>query len=135
VKSAFSEVDLASYLIVVQSKDGRILSRFDFSKLNIDLSISLVLANAMRALFGHTTLETQRQVWRCIRKFVFCNESIGFICNNRVPEDALFRFKEWLGKEKLSGSTRQSQLNVVVAVLTWCSRNYPDAVSKTSDKY
>jgi hypothetical protein len=56
-----SEGDWSSHLVVVKNPDGRVLSQFDFSKLNIDQSISLVFARAMRALFGHTALETQRQ--------------------------------------------------------------------------
>jgi hypothetical protein len=30
----------------------------------------------------------------------------------------------------MSGSTKQSQFNTVVSILTWCSRNYPETVSK-----
>jgi integrase len=125
-----SKGEWSSYVVVVENRDGRVLSKFDFRKLGINPPISLVLARAMRALFGHTSLETQRQVWRCIRKFVFSNEALGFIQGDHISEDALIRFKSWLDAKELSGSTKQSQFNVVVAVLVWCSRNHPETVSR-----
>jgi hypothetical protein len=118
------------HVVLVTNADGRVLSEFDFLKLKIDASISLVLARAMAALFGHTTLETQRQAWRCIRKFVICNQELGLLQSGQVPPDALLRFKVWLDESNLAGSTKQSQFNIVAAVLTWCSRNYPETVSK-----
>lgn len=117
-------------VVVVKNPDGRALSAFDFSTLAVEAQLGSALASALRALYGHTSLETQRQSWRCIRKFIACNEALQFIAGSHVPTDALVFFKEWLTTTGLSGATMQSQFNVMLAVLTWCSRNYPEVVSK-----
>lgn len=117
-------------VVVVKNPDGRALSAFDFSKLAVGPELGSALASALRALYGHTSLESQRQSWRCIRKFIACNEVLRFIVGSHVPIDALVLFKEWLTTTGISGTTMQSQFNVVLAVLTWCSRNYPEVVSK-----
>ncbi|MDQ1924949.1 hypothetical protein [Massilia pseudoviolaceinigra] len=117
-------------VVVVRNADGRALSAFDFSTLPVEPKLGSALASALRTLYGHTSLETQRQSWRCIRKFVACNEALQFIVGNHVPAEALVLFKGWLRTTGLAGATMQSQFNVILAVLTWCSRNYPDVVSK-----
>lgn len=116
--------------VTVKNCDGRVLSTFNFERLSIDRIISSAMARAFVALYGHTSLETQRQSWRCVRKFVQCADEMGIGSQRPLSSEALVDFQNWLFRQALSDSTRQSQFNVVLALLSWCSRNYPEAVSR-----
>lgn len=113
----------------VLSADGEILSSFDFSKLDLHPETALALRRALAAEFGHTSLESQRQAWRCVRKLAaFLHEKSA---NHRatLPVDVAQGFHDWLEKSGAKGATNQSQQNVVLNVLGWCARNVPNVLS------
>lgn len=108
---------------------GRLTNTFDFIAAGYSEALGNALARALVGQYGHTSLESQRQSWRCLRKFAAFLVSAGIPQEPCLPPDALSRFRDWLGSSGLSTSTAQSVLNVVTATLSWCSRNVPAVLS------
>jgi hypothetical protein len=108
---------------------GRLTNTFDFIASGFAASLGAALARAIVGQFGHTSIETQRQSWRCLRKFAVFLLTEGHPQDPCLPPDVLAKFRDWLARSKLSGATAQSVLNVVSASLSWCSRNVPAVLS------
>lgn len=108
---------------------GQISSTFDFTTAGFCPELAKSFARALVGQYGHTSLETQRQSWRCLRKFASFLHAANIPQEPRLPPDVLFQFREWLAASGLAGSTAQSVLNVVSATLKWCSRNAPTALA------
>ena len=110
-------------------RHGRLMNTFEFDACGFTPEVAAGLARALVGQFGHTSLEAQRQAWRCLRKFA------SFLVESRTPQtpylppDVLARFRDWLGTASLASSTAQSVLNVVGATLSWCYRNVPAIMS------
>lgn len=120
------EVDASTVRLYVH---GRLTNTFDFNAAGYSAALGRALARALVGQFGHTSLESQRQSWRCLRKFAAFLVSAGLPQEPCLPPDALARFRDWLAATGLSGSTAQSVLNVVAATFSWCSRNVPAVLS------
>lgn len=86
----------------------------------------------MAAECGHTALETQRQTWRCIRKLSIFLHEINAAEETPLPVAVADDFRRWLSESKLCGSTAQSVLNIVLRLLTWCSRNAKGVIDARS---
>ncbi len=111
---------------------GEIRSRFNFSDLSLPFELRRALYNAFAALNGQNTTETQRQSWRCIRRF---SKFINDACTTSVPLPAsvLHDFRAWLVRMKLAGSTAQSYFNEVKRVLEWICSNVKGLLSPQTD--
>lgn len=112
---------------------GKLLSRFDLSKAEIPRQLATELLRALATEFGHTSLETHRQTFRCIRKF------IAFLIENQLneslplPASIATDMHRWLAGSVLAGSTAASHQNAILAVLKWCSRNSHGLLSKRTN--
>lgn len=110
-------------------RHGRLVNTFDFGGCGFAPIVASGLARALVGQFGHTSVEAQRQSWRCLRKFALFLVSSRIEQEPCLPPDSLVQFREWLGCSRLSASTAQSALNIVTAALGWCSRNVPGMLS------
>jgi hypothetical protein len=108
---------------------GRLVNTFDFSAAGFKPALANALARALVGQFGHTSLETQRQSWRCLRKFSAFLNAAAVEQHPNLPADVLSMFRDWLACSGLASSTAQSALNVVSATLGWCYRNVPAVLS------
>lgn len=110
-------------------QQGRLLSRFSLANYGLPEKLVRELFRAMMSEFGHTSLETHRQTFRCIRKLVLflqeTHEEIDLPLRPTTPNE----FHNWLAKSGLCASTAQTHQNVVFAVLKWCQRNSKGVVS------
>lgn len=104
---------------------GRVLSEFDFDALGLSRTQTEVLSKAFVPLAGHTSLESQRQYWRSIRKFAQCRRLSGHANEVGYAAGALKDFADRLVEERLSASTCQSHFNAIKNVLAWGQRNCP----------
>ncbi|EKU79510.1 hypothetical protein [Massilia timonae] len=104
---------------------GRVLSEFDFDALGLSATQTEVLSKAFLPLAGHTSLESQRQYWRSIRKFAECRRILGYANELSYAKEALQEFADRLRGEGLSPSTCQSHFNTIKSIFVWGQRNYP----------
>ncbi|MDR7332717.1 hypothetical protein [Roseateles asaccharophilus] len=109
--------------------NGRLINTFDFTAAGFKPELANALARAIVGQFGHTSLEAQRQSWRCLRKLSAFLNAAGVEQKPNLPHDVLSRFRDWLAVSGLASSTAQSTLNVVSATLAWCYRNVPAVLS------
>lgn len=120
---------LAEQSMELLDQQGRLLSRFNLASYGIPEKLSRELLRAMMSEFGHTSLETHRQTFRCIRKLARflkeTNEEIELPLRSTTPND----FHQWLASSELCASTAQSHQNVVFAILKWCQRNSRGVIS------
>jgi len=108
------------------------------SSLN-DLDIHPMLANALeralKAEFGHNSLETKKQAHRCARKLVLCIQELGLQQTVPLPATVVQSVHEWLLRSGLKGSTAQSHQNIILTLLRWCYRNATTVLSRKTTFY
>ncbi|WP_343025003.1 hypothetical protein [Massilia sp. MP_M2] len=104
---------------------GRVLSEFNFNTLGLSSNQTELLSKAFIPLAGHTSLESQRQYWRSIRKFAQCRVRLGHASDLSFAKNVVAEFADFLIAEDLSASTCQSHFNTVKNLLAWGQRNYP----------
>jgi len=112
--------------------DGRPVSAFDLTEFELPYPLVDALLRAHDAEYGYLALETMRQAFRCIRKF------LAFRRKKRIlalpfPRDVAQGFHEWLVNQNLQNSTRQSVQAIVLAILKWCFRNVPGIIAKDAN--
>ncbi|MBB3214483.1 integrase [Herbaspirillum sp. Sphag1AN] len=119
----------AAIVSEIRDESGKVRTVCNFSTLQIDPRIASALRDAFDHVFGHNSVETRRQAWRCIRKFSLCIRK----CNQHqsVPfsKDILRVFRDWLVEQNLKGATSQSHFNAVKSIVLWLSRNVTGIVS------
>lgn len=109
--------------LVLKDQLGRVLSRFDLSKSRIPKRLAKELLRALATEFGHTSLETQRQTFRGVRKLVAMLVEEGLNETLPLPASIAMDFHNWLERSGLAGSTAQSHQNNILSILKWCGRN------------
>lgn len=108
---------------------GHLISKFNLAGYELPEKLIRELFRAMLSEFGHTALETQRQVFRCIRKFViFLKETCAQVDLPLRPTTPT-EYHQWLANANLVGATAQSHQNVIFALLKWLQRNSPGVIS------
>lgn len=118
-----SEIDTVELVVKIQDRYGVVRTTIDFTSLQLPDKIAGAIRDCFEALTGQNSVETRRQVWRCIRKFSkFLVETSAEILLP-LPPDVLVRFRNWLALQNLGGSTCQSHLNEVRRILLWINRN------------
>lgn len=110
-------------LVSAVDRNGTPRTILDFRDLSFCRNIRLELRRAFLSEFGHNSLETQRQVWRCLRKFSRFSEENKTSDAAMLSSDILLRFRAWLDGQDLRSNTKQSILNVVVTIIKWLERN------------
>lgn len=103
--------------------DGCVVSTFDLGSSGLDPDVAEALMRAHAASFGHGSIETQRQCFRCLRQFVACMAESGYVSHKPLPPCAAAEFHRWLSQRPLKSSTAESIQNVMTTVLRWCQRN------------
>ncbi|MGJ7575398.1 hypothetical protein ACSFBX_33105 [Variovorax sp. RB2P76] len=112
--------------------DGRLVSVFDLSEFELPDLLTDALLRAHNAEYGYLALETMRQAFRCIRKFLaFRREKRIFALP--FPRDVAQGFHQWLVSQNLQNSTRQSAQAIVLVILKWCFRNVPGIIAKNAN--
>ncbi|MFK0377457.1 hypothetical protein [Pandoraea sp. NPDC090278] len=108
--------------------DGNMVAAFDLSAVDVHSTLASAFLRAHAAEFGHTSIESQKQAHRAIRKLILCLQEHAL--HNRVPLPISIAqiFHDWIKSSGLNESTAQSHQNIVVAVLRWCARNLPGTV-------
>ena len=117
------DVSDESFVVAILDRHGSVRSEYDFLTLGIHVNIARAVKDAYIALHGKNSVETRRQAWRCIKRFSFFLSSEGLSQLDRLPSNTLSNYHRWLSEQDLNNSTRQSQLNIVIAVLCWIERN------------
>jgi len=105
------------------------VATFDLSELDVSTNLAEALLRAHAAMHGHTSPETQKQAFRCIRKLILCLQEMQLHHVLPLPRTVAQSFHDWLARTGLKGSTAQSLQNIVVGLLAWCARNAQEAVS------
>lgn len=109
------------------------LSTFDLSQSKIPERLATELLKGIQLEFGHTSLETQRQAFRCVKKLaLFLSEECTTI-NLPLPATTPLNFHKWLSKSSICGATAQSHQNTVLTILRWCKRNAPGVLSERTN--
>lgn len=116
--------------LILASETETTLSSFDFLNLGLHPSISESLARCFIPVVGHTSLESQRQSWRSLRKFAKHRIEVGKASDAYFDKATLQDFASWLEDSDLTGSTSQSHYNFVERVIKWCFRNVPEEFPK-----
>ncbi|WP_155755419.1 hypothetical protein [Burkholderia multivorans] len=102
--------------------------RFDLSALDVSPDAASAFLRAHAAEYGHTTIETQKQAHRCIRKLILCLQQLEIHRRLPLPASIAELFHEWIGKTGLRDSTAQSHQQTTLTILRWCARNVPGIV-------
>ena len=113
-------------------ESGHLVATLDLSKLEVSPVIAAALLRAHDAEYGHTAIETQKQVFRCVRKFILCLQQSKSAFQLPLPSSIASMFHDWLEASHLVGSTAQSHQNTVFTILRWCRRNTPEVISQNS---
>lgn len=103
--------------IDLRDATGATRSRLDFKKIISDRTMALEMKRAFWQAMSHLSLETQRQSFRCCRKFGQFLHTNDLLKAKPLPVTVVLMFREWLGSQQLNPSTQQSILNVVVTIL------------------
>lgn len=111
----------------------RVLSTFNFSKLQLTGFQTKVISTAFVPVVGHTSLESQRQTWRSIRKLSACVRTRDEGSSRGFDKTVLRDFAEFLRSDGISATTCQSHYNAVKKILEWGCRNHPSAFSNGID--
>jgi len=118
-----SQVDTVELIVEIRDRYGVPRTVMNFSSLQLPHKLAEAIRDCFEALTGQNSVETRRQVWRCIRKFSkFLTETESEIALPMRP-DVLVRFRNWLAGQNLGGSTCQSHFNEVRRALLWINRN------------
>ncbi|WP_423596465.1 hypothetical protein [Roseateles sp. MS654] len=115
--------------IVLTDADGREVSEFDLGRHGLESAQVEALLGGFTAVFGHTSLEAQRQTFRAILKFVAFLKESRISGSALLPKDVLERFHKYLCASGLAGSTCQSIQNPVLKIAKWIIRNRPHVLA------
>jgi hypothetical protein len=107
------------------NEQGEVVAKFDLSTLDILPDMASAFLRAHAAEYGHTSIETQKQAHRCVRKLILCLQELDLHRRLPLPESIATTFHKWIGKTGLATSTAQSHQNIALAILRWCARNIP----------
>lgn len=110
-------------------QNQNLLSSFDLTHAAIPEKLANSLLKAIQLEFGHTSLETQRQTFRCARKLVAFLSQEHVEVRLPLPATTPFDFHKWLAKSSICGATAQSHQNAVLTLLKWCQRNTTGIIS------
>jgi len=102
---------------------GRVVAKFDLSELDLSPLLANAFLRAHAAEYGHTSIESQKQTHRCIRKLVLCLQEKKIHRSLPLPNSIATIFHDWIARTGLKGSTAQSHQNIVLTILRWCARN------------
>ena len=116
----------------IRDEHGNLRTRCGFASLGVNADLALAMRDAFVQIFGHTSVETRRQAWRCMRKFAAFLRDDGIEGDSPLPRDVLVRFRDWLQSKALSNSTRQSQFNAVRSAMIWILSNTKRVLAKDS---
>lgn len=113
--------------------DGNSVTCFDLSEIDLHPKLAKVFLRAHAAQFGHTSIETQKQAFRCIRKLVLFLQDAK--ANYDIPLAVTVGrdFHNWIAKTGLKSSTAQSHQGIVMAILRWCQRNAGGVIAKDAE--
>lgn len=111
-------------------EEGRVLCTFDVGKLDLDERVADALLRAHAAEFGHDSLETQKQAFRCLRKLVLALQELELHRSRPLPPSVASVVHDWLKRSGLKGSTAQSHQAIIITLLRWCHRNTSGIVAK-----
>lgn len=119
-------------LVHVSDRYGAIRSSLNFSKLTDCGALAFALKRSFVAVTGQNSVESRRQVWRCLRKFAVFLKILSYGNVLPLPMDLLIKFRTWLCEQSLNDSTRQSHFNDVRRILLWISRNENEILHKAT---
>lgn len=110
-------------LLEILDRHGEVRTTIDFNSLQLPYELAAVILDCFDALTGQNSVETRRQVWRCIRKFAKFLLEVESNLSLPLAPDILVRFRTWISTQSLGGATCQSHLNEVRRFLLWIYRN------------
>lgn len=98
----------------------------DFAKLDCSPDMAETLRDTFVLEAGHLSLQTQLQVWRCVRKFGTFLGTQGAEMEKVLPFDLLIRWQEWLSSQELQPSTKQTAMTLIAQHCNSIARNKPE---------
>lgn len=110
--------------------DGSVRTILNFADLGLAEQLSAAFRNGFIALYGHTTVTSQRQSWGNVRKFAKFLCSTGMDARLPLPLDVLLQFHTWLTASGLTALNAQKILNASASLLAYCARNAPQLLPK-----
>jgi len=106
---------------------NRSSSVFDFEAAGFSPRVAKALIRAFVALYGSTTLESQRATWVQVKRFAgYVREKSGR--PGVLPRECIVGFDEWLLNRGFSAKSVGGTHNMCVRLLRWCLRNAPEVV-------
>lgn len=116
----------------ILDEGGSVVATFDLSRVDVHPAIATAFLRAHAAEFGHTSIESQKQAHRAIRKLILCLQENAIHKSAPLPDSIATIFHAWIKSSHLKESTAQSLQNVVLTVLRWCARNIPGTVHQNA---
>lgn len=118
------------YSVPLSNSEGSVAALLRFDKLGLAEPLAAALAAGFIAVYGHTSIEAQRQSFNCVRKFASFLKETGAAAKLPLPATVAFDLRDWLEATGLAVSTSQSILNANLALLEYCERNVPQLLSR-----
>lgn len=116
-----------SRVVVTGPDGGPPRSTFDFEMIGFSRYVANGITRAFVALNGHTTIESQRLVWRQLKCLAASQCQFGK-CPSILPQNCMDQLDGWMRRRGYNQNTDAATHTAIGRVLRWCLRNSPEMI-------